>query len=178
MNRRILIPLLLIASLLFAFAGPVGAQYAPTCTIDLVSSPNTVSGDGFHPGATITLVLTNEFLPDGTPVNPAPSSALNVQLATPTADADGTWTTPVILPGDLDGNYFFVASGDAYSDTYDIDTPHIVRNLGCQFEVEVEAELAFTGAESATLAKYGLGILAAGGLVLFAANRRKEAVTD
>ena len=58
MNRRILVPSILIASLLFAlvgFAGPANAQYAASCNYDSVSLPNTVSGEGAQPGTIVTV---------------------------------------------------------------------------------------------------------------------------
>jgi LPXTG-motif cell wall-anchored protein len=111
----------------------------------------TLTGGGYLPGSTVTLVMYS------TPV----------VLGTTVADEKGNISAEVTLPAGVRGNHTLVASG--------IDPSGKPRNLTMAVTVTGEGELPYTGADVALPALGGLAALALGGGLLFAARRRSAA---
>ena len=112
----------------------------------------TVTGGGFAPGSTVTIVLDV----DGT----------EVELGTATADDDGNISVEVTIPADVAGSGVLLAKGT----TADGGT----RELGIRISGGQVEQLAFTGTSSSTswLASAAIASIAAGGLLLILRNAR------
>ena len=121
-----------------------------------------VTGSGFQPGETVTLVLHS------TPVT----------LGTTPADSQGAFSTSVIIPADTTpGNHTIVGTGNTSGST--ATTSIVVTSAtttgGTSNSGSSGGGLAFTGAHIAAMAGVGAIALALGGMLVFAGRRRRAA---
>lgn len=112
----------------------------------------TVTGGGFAPGSTVTIVLDV----DGT----------EIELGTAAADDDGNISVEVTIPAEFAGSGVLLAKGTTADGG--------VRELGVRIAGGQVEELAFTGTSSSTswLASAAVGSIAVGGLMLILRNAR------
>ena len=120
-----------------------------------------VTGSGFLPGETVTLVLHS------TPVT----------LGTAPADSQGAFSTSVIIPADTTpGNHTIVGTGNTSGLT--ATTSIVVVSATTTGGTSTGGSsgggsLAFTGADIAAMAGVGAIALALGGMLVFAGRRRR-----
>jgi hypothetical protein len=144
---------------------------APVVTINVSTAPPggaiTISGGGFQPGETITLVL----------------HSFPATLGTTTADPSGNFSTPATIPSDTPvGSHTITATGNtsgstastgiliATSTTSGTGTTTGGSTTGGSSS---SGSLAFTGADLAATAGVGAIALALGGMLVFAGRRRR-----
>jgi hypothetical protein len=119
-----------------------------------------VTGSGFQPGETITLVLHS------TPVT----------LGTTPADSQGSFSTTVTIPADTTpGNHTIIATGNTSGSTAStsIVVVSATTSGGTSTSGSSGGGLAFTGAHIAAMAGVGAIALALGGMLVFAGRRRR-----
>lgn len=112
----------------------------------------TLSGGGFEPGSTVTIVLIVDDV--------------ETELGTATADDEGNFTAEVDLPED------FACSGVLLAEGTSPDGG--TRELGVRINDGQVEELAFTGTSGSTswLVTAAIGSIAVGGLLLLLRNAR------
>ena len=120
----------------------------------------TLSGDGYLPGSTVTVVVYSE------------PQVLGHTLA----DVDGHWELTVVLPAGLvSGEHTLVASGvDAVGNPRFLTLPITVTG-GAAAPAGSSGGLAYTGADVAVPAIGGLAALAVGSGLVLAGRRRRSA---
>lgn len=164
--RRIRIMLAVLLAALLPVAPAAGQQYPPAegdlivaGTVVKAGDPFPVSGDGFCPGATVTVTLQRA---DGT--------GTPRTLGTFTVDAQGRFSGSVTIPADTPpGTYDLRAAGQ--SSSCSVET----RVLGAR--IEIEAGLARTGGDVLSWLLWA-GASVALGVALLAAARRRRARTQ
>ncbi|MGY1771858.1 hypothetical protein [Blastococcus sp. SYSU D00813] len=158
---------------------PVGAPAAPSVPATVPASDGsisrtdggsgvvgagstvTLSGDGYLPGSTVTLIVYS------TPQ----------VLGHTTADVDGHWEVSVVIPAGLvSGAHTLVASGvDAAGNPRFVTLPITVTGGAAGGGTGAGGGLAYTGADVAVPAIGGLAALAVGGGLVLAGRRRRTA---
>jgi hypothetical protein len=162
-SRRLSMPLLVMFAMIIAvvaFAGPANAaSYATQPTISVsnqapaAGSSITISGSGFTPGETVTLVLGN-----------------GTHFPSVVANASGSFSEVVVLGVSLSGPQTITATGATSGHTakIQIQVGGVSASAGT-----TAAGLAFTGASVIGISALGGLLLVGGGLMLLAGRRRK-----
>jgi LPXTG-motif cell wall-anchored protein len=140
------------------FAGDVGAQPYPPAAITAVPSvltvgqPFTVTGVNFPANVTVTVVMNSQ----------------TVGLGTATANAVGSFTLNTQTPSVALGAHTVVATGGGVEATTTVQVVATRAGAGA-------APLPRTGTSSTVpLARIGIALLAAGGLVLAMTHRARR----
>lgn len=156
MLRRIL--LLSAAWLCLVGVGPANAQpYAPpTLTVsDTTPVPGqtiTISGTGFPASTTVTITINPTF--------------------TATSDASGAWSTSFIVPTDLGlGTHTITATAGTVTAT---TTFTVVAGE----TTEAAATLPTTGSGTSDMLRWGVGLLACGGVLVGLGRRRSHRTSE
>jgi hypothetical protein len=162
-SRRLSMPLIVMFAMIIAvvtFAGPVNAApYATQPTISVsnqapaAGSSITISGSGFAPGETVTIVLGN-----------------GTHFPSVVANASGSFSEVVVLGVSLSGPQTITATGTTSGHTakIQIQVGGVSASAGT-----TAAGLAFTGASVIGISALGGLLLLGGGLMLLAGRRRK-----
>jgi len=146
-----------------AFARDYGPSAPTLSTNASAASPGStlgVSGSGFQPGETVTLVL----------------QCTSAGLGTAAVGSAGTFSTTVTIPASTPpGNCTIVGTGNTSGST---STTSIVVTSATTTGVTSNSGssgggLAFTGAHIAAMAGVGAIALALGGMLVFAGRRRR-----
>ncbi|MDH3752608.1 MAG: hypothetical protein OEU32_01950 [Acidimicrobiia bacterium] len=160
---------------LVAFASPAqaGEAYVDSlsCNFSVAEQGDTVevSGDGFSPGSSITVSITDEALPSYTlgAASVDVRAAFAQVLLVTSAAGDGSFVATVTIPAATpDGDYNILADG--------LGQDGNPRALACPVEVDagIITPLAVTGSESKPLIQIGLAAIAVGALLVFFARSR------
>jgi len=147
------------ASPAFAYGPNATTISTDTSTVGVEGSL-IVTGSGFKPGETVTLVLHS------TPVT----------LGTTTADSQGSFSTTVTIPADTTpSNHTIIATGNTSGSTSStsIVVVSATTSGGTSNSGSSGGGLAFTGAHIAAMAGVGAIALALGGMLVFAGRRRR-----
>lgn len=177
MLRKILFTTLLMTGLI---AAPALAQYGFTVTPGEVTPGSTISivGDGCAPGSEVTITLTSEGSDD------------EIVLATGTADDEGNVALEAVIPEDLAPGTYTVSMVcgehvltqtltvvEATDGTTTTTTePGTTPGGGGTGGGGPAGPLPKTGSNLNGFGLTGAGLLVAGGLLLVATRRRREAL--
>lgn len=172
-KTSVLVAFVMAAVAWAGFAAPASGQYVGSlvCQFSVVEpgATVTVSGDGFDPGSSVTVSVTNGPLPSYTLGGTGTGTGTfnRTVLVTP-ADATGNFSATFVIPADTpDGNYNVLATG--------VDSELQPRALACPVEVASEASpIAFTGSSTRPMVQIALAIIALGALLVFATRRRSD----
>src|SRR5665213_2034478 len=119
-----------------------------------------VTGSGFQPGETVSLVL----------------GCTSVTLGSTPADSQGAFSTSVTIPASTPpGNCAIIATGNTSgsTSTTSIVVTSATTTGGTSTSGSSGGGLAFTGAHLAAMAGVGAIALALGGMLVFAGRRRR-----
>jgi hypothetical protein len=155
------------ASPAFAY-GPIAPAISTNVTTVGPDGSLIVSGQGYQPGESVTLVLFS------TPVT----------LGTVPTDSQGSFSVPETLPaGTALGNHTIVGTGNtsglsATTSIVVVAAGTATASSASSSGSSTSGSLAFTGADIAALAGVGAISLALGGMLVFAGRRRRLTSND
>jgi hypothetical protein len=151
----------------FVVALPSVASAAPCVIDEEYSGGPTITTD---PSGTVEPGDTIDIIGTGFPPNCEVDIVIDgTVVGTVTTTSDGTFTFPFTIPTSFLGSLTIIITAGEFSQTITLQV--------AQPTTTTQQPLTPTGSDSAGVAGFGVALVAAGGLLVLLARKRREAVT-